>query len=64
MTNDTQLKDDSFTLVTSQRKNKKKFTNKQRAKQTFNPPEEDFVDEDAVIKYVQFISYVSITKLY
>lgn len=51
MTNDSKLKEDSFTLVTSQRRNKKK--NKRLDKnQTFQPSEEDFINEEAAIKYV------------
>lgn len=53
MTNDPTLKEDSFTLVTSQRRNRKKHKNKR-----LEPPkpsestEECVVDEDLIIKWV------------
>lgn len=53
MTNDSKLKEDSFTLVTSQRRNKKKHTKKRlELNQILKPSEEDSVDEEAVIKYI------------
>lgn len=53
MTNDTKIEENSFTLVTSQRKNRKKHTEKRlETHQILKPSEEDTVDEKAVIKYV------------
>lgn len=57
MTNDSKLKEDSFTLVTSQRRNKKKHTKKRlELNQIQKPSEEDSVDEKAVIKYLNTIN--------
>lgn len=64
MTNDSKLKEDSFTLVTSQRRNKKKHTKKRlELNQILKPSEEDSVDEESVIKYVITINFCG-SKLY
>ncbi|XP_055302455.1 SRR1-like protein isoform X1 [Sitodiplosis mosellana] len=53
MINDSNIKEDSFTLVTSQRRKTKKHTNKRlETNPIFKPSEEDFVDEEAVIKRI------------
>lgn len=49
MTKDSKVTEESFTLVTSQRKNKKKNTNK-RTIQNFSSTVEDSVDEVQAIK--------------
>lgn len=51
MTNDSKLTEDSFTLVTSHRKNKKKHFNKRLiATQLLDSTDEGNVDEEAIIK--------------
>lgn len=51
MTNDPNVKDDSFTLVTSQRKNKKKHTKKRlEVLQAIKSSEASVVDEDLIVK--------------
>lgn len=51
MTNHSTINEDSFTLVTSQRKNKKKYTNKRLgATQISKPSDEEVVDEELIIR--------------
>lgn len=48
MTQDKKLNEESFTLVTSQRKNKKKYTTKRSL--CVNQDQVDYVDEEAIIR--------------
>lgn len=51
MTNDTKIDEATFTLVTSQRKNRRKQPNKRFASiEPLKPAVDDIVDEKAVIK--------------